>query len=156
MPPFWVSRGAFQAALKMNPAKLDYWHGRSMMCSCEDKPAEISRAAGLGFGSRDKPGYEARRRPLFHLPPTIKGTTGLRKGRVNGHKRAGGARGIDGGDDKVFSESVPRWVSAGRTDRRDKVTFGRGQAVDLPPRGCALICWAVGSGLKPGRRPQRA
>lgn len=86
------------------------------------------------------------------MPPTIKGTTGLRKGRINGHKRSDGARSIDGGDDK---ESVLRWASAERTDWRDKVTGSRGQAVDLPPRGCALICCAVGSGLKRSRRPQR-
>lgn len=89
------------------------------------------------------------------MPPTIKGTTGLHKGRINGHKRSDGAGGIDGGDDKVFSESVPWWVSAERTDWRDKVMGSRGQAVDLPPRGCALICCAVGSGLKRSRRPQR-
>lgn len=85
------------------------------------------------------------------MPPTIKGTTGLHKGRINGHKRSDGARGIDGGGDKVFSEGV----SADRTGWRDKVTGSRGQAVDLPPRGGALICCAVGSGLKRSRRPQR-
>lgn len=47
-----------------------------------------------------------RRRPLFHLPPTIKGTAGLLHGKVNGHKRSSGAHGVRGGSDKMFSESV--------------------------------------------------
>lgn len=47
MLPFWVSRGTFQAALKMAPAKMDYWHDRSMMCSSEDKPGEISQDCGV-------------------------------------------------------------------------------------------------------------
>lgn len=49
MPPFWVSRGTFQAASKTTPTKMDYWHDRSMMCSSEDKPVEISRDCGFGI-----------------------------------------------------------------------------------------------------------
>lgn len=45
MPPFWVSRGAS----KTTPTKMDYWHDRSMMCSSEDKPVEISRDCGFGI-----------------------------------------------------------------------------------------------------------
>lgn len=47
MPPFRVSRGTFQAAEKMALAKMDYWHDRSMMCSSEDKPVEISWGCGF-------------------------------------------------------------------------------------------------------------
>lgn len=77
-------------------------------CSSEDRPVEISPGCRLGFASRDKPGYEARRRPLFHLPPATKGTAGLRKGGINGHKRS------DGGGDKVFSEGGRRKARGSR------------------------------------------
>ncbi len=89
----------------------------------------------------------ARRRPLFHLPPTIKGTAGLFKGKINGHKRSSGAHGVRGGDDKTFPESVFLWVSLEQTGWRDKVIDSRGQTVDLSPHDCAVIYFAVGSGL---------
>lgn len=101
----------------------------------------------------------AGRRPLFHLPPTINGTAGLLRRKVNGHKRSSGARGVRGGSDKTFSESGVffsffffLWVSSELTTRRDKVIGSRGQTVDLSPHGCAVICCAVGSGLARRRR----
>lgn len=95
----------------------------------------------------------ARRRSLFHLPPTIKCTVGLFKGKINGHKRSSGAHGVSGGDDKTFSESVFPWVSSEQAGWRDKVIGSRGQTVDLSLHGCAVIYCAVGSGLTHSRQP---
>lgn len=96
----------------------------------------------------------ARRRPLFHLPPTIKGTAGLFKGKINGHKRSSGAHRIGGRVDKTFSESVFFLrVSSEQPGWRDKVIGSRGQTVDLSPHGCAVIYCAVGSGLHTQEAP---
>lgn len=85
----------------------------------------------------------ARRGPLFHLPPTIKGTAGLFKGKANGHKRSSGAQYTSGGDDKTFSGSVFLRVSSQQTGRRDKVIGSGGQTADLSPHSCAVIFCAV-------------
>lgn len=94
---------------------------------------------------------QVRGRPLLHLPPTIKGSAGLFKVKINGHKRSSGAQLTSGGDDKTFA--VFFCLSLQQTGWRDKVTGSRGQTIDPCPRRCTVIFCAVGSGVSHRRLP---